>query len=586
MATAMERKLGEMLVKDKVISKQELEAAIKQQEATRRSLGHVLIDMGLTTEWEMAAALGKQLNVPFITLSHYEIDEQVLASLPKEIVRKYKIVPVDKTGDTLTIALSDPSNIYLLDELKLLTRNEIIPVISFESDITEAINRYYPGIGDKAGPAIDESLKEIEGMDMKAAVKSALEADALEVEAASEPEPEADEEGGVNDAPVIQLVNNIVSEALKMGASDIHIEPYEKKIRLRYRIDGKLAEMPGPPKKFQAAIVSRIKIMSELDIAERRLPQDGRFRVKIQGRPIDFRVSTCPIIYGEKVVMRILDQGNLMLNLEDLGFEPHIKQKLESSILRPYGMCLITGPTGSGKSTTLYSALARINDPTKNISTIEDPVEYNLPGINQVNAKPDVGLTFPAALKSFLRQDPDIIMVGEIRDLETGSIAIKAALTGHMVLSTLHTNDCAGTIQRMINMGIDDFLITAALNMIEAQRLARRVCKNCRSEYKPEKAELLSLGVKAENIDPNQVLYKGKGCETCRGTGYKGRVGLYEVLVMDDRIRDSVMEGLPTNQLKRVAIEQGMESMRMAAIKKVLGGATTTEQALELTIED
>jgi type IV pilus assembly protein PilB len=586
MATAMERKLGEMLVKDKVITPKDLEAAIKQQEATRRSLGHVLIDMGLTTEWEMAAALGKQLNVPFITLSHYEIDEAVLHSLPREIVRKYKIVPVDKTGDTLTIALSDPSNIYLLDELKLLTKNDIIPVISFESDITEAIARYYPGIGEAAGPAIDEALKEIEGLDMKAAVKSALEADALTVESGEDAAPADDGDTDLNDAPVIQLVNTIVTEALKMGASDIHIEPYEKKIRLRYRIDGKLAEMNSPPKKFQNAIVSRIKILSELDIAEKRMPQDGRFRVKIQGRPIDFRVSTCPVIYGEKVVMRILDQGNLMLNLEDLGFEPHIKEKFESSILRPYGMCLITGPTGSGKSTTLYSALARINDPTKNISTIEDPVEYNLPGVNQVNAKPEVGLTFPAALKSFLRQDPDIIMVGEIRDIETGSIAIKAALTGHLVLSTLHTNDCPSTIQRMINMGIDDFLITAALNMVQAQRLARRICKSCRTEYKADRQELLTLGVPESKIQPDQMLYKGRGCEACRNTGYKGRVGLYEVMVMDDRIRDAVMSKMPTNQLKRVAIEQGMESMRAAAIKKVLQGATTIEQAVELTFED
>jgi type IV pilus assembly protein PilB len=586
MATAMERKLGEMLVKDRVITPAALETAIKQQEATRRSLGHVLIDMGLTTEWEMAAALGKQLNVPFITLSHYEIDAQVLKSLPREIVRKYKIVPVDKTGDTLTIALSDPSNIYLLDELKLLTRNEIIPVISFESDIQEAINRYYPGLSEPTGPAIDEALKEIDGQDMKAAVKSALEADALEVESADVAAEDGNEDGAVNEAPVIQLVNGIVSEALRMGASDIHIEPYEKKIRLRYRIDGKLAEISNPPKKFQAAMVSRIKILAELDIAERRLPQDGRFRVKIQGRPIDFRVSTCPTVYGEKVVMRILDQSNLMLNLEDLGFDPAVKEKLESSILKPFGMCLITGPTGSGKSTTLYSALARINDPTKNISTIEDPVEYNLVGINQVGAKPDVGLTFPVALKSFLRQDPDIIMVGEIRDIETGSIAIKAALTGHLVLSTLHTNDAPGTIQRLINMGIEDFLITAALNMIEAQRLARRVCKKCRTEYKPEKAELLSLGLKEDKITPDIVLYKGKGCDVCRNTGYKGRVGLYEVMVMNDRLRDSVMAGLPTNQLKKVAIEEGLETMRAAAIKKVLQGATTIEQAVELTFED
>ncbi|MCC5877763.1 MAG: type IV-A pilus assembly ATPase PilB [Candidatus Sumerlaeia bacterium] len=580
----MERKLGEMLVKDNVISRDDLEKAITQQETSKRSLGSVLIDLGLTSEWEMAAALGKQLNVPFITLSHYEIDELVLNSIPREIVRKYKIVPVDKTGDTLTIALADPSNIYLLDELKILTKSDIIPVISFESDITEAIGRYYPGLNDDANQAnINEALKDISDEDMRSAMQSALEDDNFDMEESKEDE---DEDGAeINDAPVIQLVNMIISEALKMGASDIHIEPYEKKLRLRYRVDGVLHEMTNPPKKFQNAIISRIKILSELDIAERRLPQDGRFRVKIQGRPIDFRVSTCPVIYGEKVVMRILDQGNLMLNLEDLGFDADIKKKFEDAILRPYGMCLITGPTGSGKSTTLYSALSRINDPSKNISTCEDPVEYNLPGINQVNARPDVGLDFAAALKSFLRQDPDIIMVGEIRDLETGAIAVKAALTGHLVLSTLHTNDAPGTVQRLLNMGIEDFLITASLNMIQAQRLARRICKKCRYEYKPDAIEAKVLGVDF-NEKEDLLFYKGKGCDVCRHTGYKGRVGLYEVMVMDDPLRDAIMAEMPPSQFKRASIAQGMESMRQAAIKKVLQGATTVEQTLELTVED
>jgi type IV pilus assembly protein PilB len=585
MATAMERKLGEMLVKDNLITTDQLEEALRAQETSRRSLGHILIEMGLTSEWEMAAALGKQLNVPFITLSHYDIDEGVLKTIPREIVRKYKIVPVDKTGDTLTIALSDPSNIYLLDELKLLTKHDIIPVISFESDIMEAIGRYYPDLGSRDGTSISEALKEIQDTDVHAAVKDALAFEDMELTDAEE-ESGDDGDAEINDAPVIQLVNKFITEAIKSGASDIHIEPYEKKLRLRYRIDGVLHEMTSPPKKFQNAIVSRVKILSELDIAERRVPQDGRFRVKVQNRPIDFRVSTCPVIYGEKVVMRILDQGNLMLNLEDLGFEKHIKEKFESSILKPYGMCLITGPTGSGKSTTLYSALSRINDPTKNISTIEDPVEYNLPGINQVNARPDIGLDFAAGLKSFLRQDPDIIMVGEIRDGETAGIAIKAALTGHLVLSTLHTNDAPSTVQRLVNMGMENFLITASLIMVQAQRLARRICKNCRTEYTPDEAEIKLLGFKPGDLEAGQVFYKGRGCEVCRQSGYKGRLGLYEVLTMNDRLRDALMEGIPTNQFKRLAIEEGMESMRVAARNKVRSGATTTAQAVELTIDD
>lgn len=575
----MERQLGNMLVKDGVISAADLEEASRRQDATKGSLGRVLIEMGLTTEWEMAAALGKQLNVPFITLSHYDIDRQVLEAIPEEIVKRYKIVPVDKTGDALTIALSDPSNIYLLDELRLLTKCQIIPVISFESDIMEAINRYY---GDAEGGNLDEMLKEISDTDVKAAAEAA----ASEMSFGGEEKPEEGNNIGgdvaVDEAPVIQLVNLIVTEAIKAGASDIHIEPFEKQLRLRYRIDGNLQEMTPPPKAFQNAIISRIKILSDLDIAEKRLPQDGRFRVKYNNRAIDFRVAICPVVHGEKIVIRILDGGNLMLNLEDLGFDPDVLQKFLTEIQKPWGMCLITGPTGSGKSTTLYSALSNINTPDSNIQTIEDPVEYNLFGINQVQAKPDIGLTFAAGLKSFLRQDPDIVMIGEIRDLETGEIAIKAALTGHLVLSTLHTNDAPSTVQRLVNMGVEPFLITAALNMVEAQRLGRRICKNCKHEIActPEAIAALSLP------QTTRTLMHGGGCEKCRNTGYKGRVGFYEVMVVTDRMREAIMNNIPTLGLKRMAIEEGMISLRMAAVKKLLEGVTTVEEVLSGTISD
>jgi len=581
MPTALERQLGEMLVRDKVISQNELETALRRQEETRGSLGRVLIELGFTSEWEMAAALGKQLNVPFITLSHYDIDRQVLESIPEELVRKYKIVPVDKTGDTLTIALADPSNIYLLDELRILTKCQIIPVISFESDIMEAINRYYGG---QEESRLDEMLKEITDADIRA-VESQREAESIAMVASEEEGVGGSgdsDEAEVNDAPVIQLVNLIITEAIKAGASDIHVEPYEKVLRLRYRIDGVLQEMTPPPKQFQNAIISRIKILSELDIAEKRLPQDGRFRVKYNGRAIDFRVAVCPTVHGEKVVIRILDQSNLMLNLTDLGYEPHILEKFEEQLRKPWGMILVTGPTGSGKSTTLYSALSTINDARKNIQTIEDPVEYNLMGINQVHARPDIGLTFAAALRSFLRQDPDIIMVGEIRDFDTAEMSIKAALTGHLVLSTLHTNDAPSSIQRLINMGVESFLVTASLNMVEAQRLGRRVCKNCKTEYEPSADLLAALGIK----DPKTMLARGEGCDRCRQTGYKGRVGFYEVMVVTDVLRDAIIQGVPTNQLKKQAVEEGMETLRMAATKKLLQGVTTVEEVLSTTMAD
>jgi type IV pilus assembly protein PilB len=574
MPTAMERKLGELLVSDKVISQKDLEVALRKQEENGSSLGRILIDMGLTSEWEMAAALGKQLNVPFITLSHYDIDPQVLASIPSEIVKRYLIVPVDRTGDTLTVALSDPSNILALDELRLLTKCNIVPVISFEPDIKEAIERYYGSDDGK------DLLKDRADDDTGAEEKPFEEA----------PSSEEDSDGDISsvqadDAPVIQLVNKTVSDAIKARASDIHIEPMEKSLRVRYRIDGVLHEITPPPKKFQNAIISRIKILSDLDIAERRVPQDGRFKVRSGAKTIDFRVSTCPTAFGEKVVLRVLDRSSLLVNLTDLGFDPDILKIFAEQIRMPWGMILVTGPTGSGKSTTLYSALNTINDPRKNIMTVEDPIEYQLKGINQVQVRPDIQppLTFAVALRSFLRQNPDIILVGEIRDPETAEIAVKAALTGHLVLSTLHTNDAPSTPSRLTNMGVERFLVTASLLCVLGQRLVRRICEGCKEESHPSRELLQATG-----IDPNTVgaLYAGQGCDRCHGSGFRGRVALYELMRITDRIRNAVIENCGAGQLKQIAIEEGMITLRKAGITKVLAGMTTLEEVVGQTMAD
>ncbi|MGI8908641.1 MAG: type IV-A pilus assembly ATPase PilB [Candidatus Sumerlaeaceae bacterium] len=563
----MERKLAEMLVRDNVISDADLELALSQQGDKGGSLGRILIDNGYASEWELAAALGKQLEVPFITLSHYEIDPEILSSIPADIVRKYQIIPVDKTGDTLTVALSDPSNIVLLDELRLVTKCKIVPVISFESDILEAIRTYYQEGGD-----VDEMLKEVSEIDDQLLQMTEISDDG---ELIDDLAPDAE------DAPVIQLVNMVIAEAIRLRASDIHVEPYEKVLRLRYRVDGVLQEGKSPPKKFQNAIISRLKIMSEMDIAERRLPQDGRFKLQVLGKAIDFRVSSLPVQNGEKVVIRLLDSSNLMLNLTDLGMSREALDKFERQIRAPWGMCLVTGPTGSGKSTTLYSALSTINDSGKNISTIEDPVEYQLKGINQVQAKPDIGLTFAAGLKSFLRQDPDIIMVGEVRDLETAEIAIKAALTGHLVLSTIHTNDAPSTVNRLTNMGVESFLVTAALNMVVAQRLVRRICDYCKQPYglPPDMANALGLPV-------DMTVYRGEGCERCNARGYKGRMALYEIMVLSDNMRDRIIDGISTTALKRLASEEGMETLRMAGLTKAKEGVTTVDEVLGTTAAD
>jgi len=577
MPSRLERKLGEYLVAEGILQSDQLDSALVEAESRRMSLGRVLTEAGITSEWEMAAAFGRQLNVPFITLSHYEIDKAIVDAVPRDIVIRYKVVPVDKTGDTLTVALADPSDLYVLDELKLLTKCDIVPVISFESDINEAIERYYGG----AAEAEDE-IAPIEDNDLEKILAEAF-SDGDDVEVMDERGlDDADGEEAVS-APVIQLVNAMITQAIKIGASDIHMEPYEKQMRVRYRVDGTLQEVGRqPPKKWQNAITSRVKIMSELDIAEKRLPQDGRFKFRWKTKAIDFRVSVCPVVHGEKIVMRLLDSSNLKLDLMDLGFEREPLDIFKRQIFQPYGMCLVTGPTGSGKSTTLYSALSTINDPTKNISTVEDPVEYQLKGINQVNVRADIGLTFAAGLKSFLRQDPDIIMVGEIRDLETASIAIKAALTGHMVLSTLHTNDAPSTISRLTNMGVESFMVCAAVNCVLAQRLVKKICPNCGYEYQPSEEEKAEIGLQGMDV----TFAAGQGCEKCFGKGMKGRLALHEVMELNPDLRDLIAEGPTTNQLKRAAVSMGMLTLRMIGTRKVLQHKSTVSEVISATALD
>jgi type IV pilus assembly protein PilB len=563
----MERKLGDLLVKDGIVTQDQLDSAVKKQKETNQSLGRILMETGAASEWEIAAALGKQLNVPFITLSQYEIERQVLESIPRDIVMKYNIVPVDRTGDTLTVALPDPNNIFILDELRLLTKCQIVPVISFETDIQEAIQRYYGK--DDGATALDDMLKEMSDHDM-------------EIVQSSEDDDDLDLSVQVNEAPIIKLVNAIISEAIRCRASDIHVEPYERDLRLRYRVDGVLQEQPSPPKRFQNAILSRIKILAEMDIAEKRMPQDGRFRVRMDGQDIDFRVNSIPTPNGEKIVIRILAKASLM-SLEDLGFDEEEKRKFTEQIRKPWGMVLVTGPTGSGKSTTLYSALTTINTPTKNISTIEEPVEYQLHGINQVQARYDIGLTFAEGLRAFLRQDPDIIMVGEIRDPETVEVAIKAALTGHLVLSTLHTNDAPSSITRLINMGVEPFLVTSSLNMVVAQRLVRRICRECRESFTPTSELIGQIGMQE---DTTTEFYRGAGCAECRDTGYKGRVALYEIMVLTDAMRDKIIEGISTTSLKQMAMREGMRTLRGSGILKIVQGVTTLEEVLSTTVSD
>ncbi|WP_437617715.1 type IV-A pilus assembly ATPase PilB [Sorangium sp. So ce1151] len=561
-------RLGELLVREKLISLQQLRQAQEEQRKTGQNLGYALAKLGYISDGEITSFLSTQYRVPAVALDEYEIDAEVSRLVSREVCEKHKIIPISRSGTALVVAMADPTNLHAIDDIKFLTGFNVEPVVASETGITEAIERAY-----NVGPSYDEVLSEFGEEEVGFQVE-ADDVNVLELEKAAE------------GAPVVRLVNAILLNAIKKGASDIHVEPYEKKLRVRYRVDGVLMEEMQPPIKLKNAIASRLKIMSSLDIAERRLPQDGRIKLKMgRGREMDFRVSVLPTIWGEKIVLRLLDKSNLQLDMAKLGFDPKPLADFKWAIGQPWGMVLVTGPTGSGKTTTLYSALSDLNQIGANISTAEDPVEYNLHGINQVQMHDEIGLNFAMSLRSFLRQDPDIIMVGEVRDFETAEIAVKAALTGHLVLSTLHTNDAPATISRLLNMGVEPFLITASVNLVLAQRLARKVCSDCRVPMRVEARVLLDFGF-TEQQAARAELVKGAGCKTCNGSGYKGRVALYEVMRFTDSLKEMVLQGASTAELKAAAIKGGMLTLRMSGIEKVLAGVTTTEEVGRVTMGD
>ena len=567
---SVSNRLGELLVREKLISLQQLRQAQDEQKVSGQNLGYTLAKLGYISDDEITSFLSTQYRLPAIDLDEFEVDAEVIRLVSREVCEKHKILPVSRSGSSLIVAMADPTNLHAIDDIKFLTGYNVEPVVASETAIHAAIERYY-----NVGPSYDEVMAEFniddEDIDFSATDE---ELNALELERASA------------DAPVVRLVNMLLLNAIRKRASDIHIEPYERKLRVRYRVDGVLNEEMTPPLKLKAALVSRLKIMSKLDIAERRLPQDGRIKLKLgKGREMDFRVSVLPTMWGEKVVLRLLDKSNLQLDMTKLGFENKPLADFKWAIGQPWGMVLVTGPTGSGKTTTLYSALSELNKVDVNISTAEDPVEYNLPGINQVQMHDEIGLNFAMSLRSFLRQDPDIIMVGEVRDFETAEIAVKAALTGHLVLSTLHTNDAPATISRLLNMGVEPFLITASVNLVLAQRLARRVCPECKKPLEVEPQSLRDMGFSEEMIK-DLVIYKGVGCSNCNGTGYKGRIALYEVMRFVDELKEMVLQGASSAELKVAAARLGMNTLRMAGIRKIAEGVTTPEEVLRVTMSD
>ncbi len=568
----MGKKLGEMLVSEGIVNRQQLDQALERQAELGGKLGENLAELGfIESEEEIIEILGRQLNVGAMKLSEMELDPEVVGMVPVEMAQKFNAIPVDLDGNSLTVAVSDPGNIFVLDALKFITGCEIVPVIAAESSIQRAIEKYY-----QLGDELAEIVKDI--------VDEELE---LVQEGEGEEIPNLQVlRSAVQEAPLVKLVNGIISDAIRKGASDIHIETHERILRVRYRIDGTLMDMSPLPYRLKAAIVSRVKIMSELDIAERRTPQDGRIKVKMGNKTVDIRVSTLPTIFGEKVVMRILDPTNLMLDLTDLGFEERALADFKTAIKKPYGIVLVTGPTGSGKTTSLYSAMTLINKPDVNIMTAEDPVEYHLEGINQVHVHPEIGLTFASALRAFLRQDPNIIMVGEIRDLETAEIAIRAALTGHLVLSTVHTNDAPSTINRLVDMGIQPFLVSSSLNLIVAQRLVRKICLHCKQkdEQTPELGEFLEqLGFspqEAENLDT----FHGSGCEECHKTGFSGRLGIYEVLPISAKMKELIVKQASIRELRKQMVQEHVLTLRDAAMDKLRQGITTVEEVIRETV--
>ncbi len=563
-------RLGELLVRNNIVTKEQLAKALEEQKGSEGQLrlGSILTKNGLISEQDLITFLSKQYGVPSINLSEFEADAAVVKIIPADVAQKYQIVPVNRAGSTLIIAMTDPSNIFAIDDIKFMTGYNVEVVVASESAIKTAIDKYYDQSASLADVMGDLDMEDLEVVD------TADEVDVSSLERATE------------DAPVVKLVNLILTDAIKRKASDIHIEPYERSFRVRYRIDGVLYEVMKPPLKLKNAITSRIKIMAELDIAERRLPQDGRIKIKLGGgQDMDYRVSVLPTLFGEKVVLRLLDKSNLQLDMTKLGYEPDALHYFKEAIHKPFGMVLVTGPTGSGKTVSLYSALGELNKTTENISTAEDPVEFNFAGINQVQMHEDIGLNFAAALRSFLRQDPDIIMIGEIRDFETAEIAIKAALTGHMVLSTLHTNDAPATINRLLNMGVEPFLVASAVNLITAQRLARRVCSECKEPEEIPVQALIDAGVAPEEA-PSYVCYKGTGCSKCNNTGYKGRVGFYQVMPMLEEIRELILNGANTAEIKRESMRLGIKTMRQSGLTKLKEGVTSFEEVLRVTVAD
>jgi type IV pilus assembly protein PilB len=574
----MSSRLGEILVKDSLITGDQLAQALDYQKKNGGRLGTCLSKLGLVSDEDITAVLSRQYGVPSINLNFYEVDPAVIHLVPQETAVRYQIVPLSRVGSTLTIAMSDPTNVFAMDDIKFMTGFNVEPVVASETAIDEAIQKFYGESGAvDTGEELDKVMKDLVDADAEALELAADQAE-MDLESLSK---------AAEEAPIIKLVNLILTDAVKRGASDIHVEPYEKEYRVRFRVDGILQNVMAPPLKLKDAISSRIKIMAKLDISEKRLPQDGRIMIKYvkdgKKKELDFRVSTVPTLFGEKIVMRLLDKENLRLDMTKLGFEPESLAKFERQILKPYGMVLVTGPTGSGKTNTLYSSVARLNTPETNIMTAEDPVEFQLPGINQVQMKEQIGLNFASALRAFLRQDPNIILVGEIRDFETAEIAVKAALTGHLVLSTLHTNDAPSTISRLMNMGIEPFLVATSVNLICAQRLVRRICAQCKEPLQIQREALVDAGYTAEEA-ATVVIQHGRGCGTCNNTGYKGRVGLYEVMELQDELRELVLVGASALELRKKALEAGMITLRRSGLIKAAAGLTTLEEVVRETV--
>ena len=570
----MSVRLGEILIKESLITQDQLQKALEFQRANGGKLGSCLTKMGFITDDDITGVLSRQYGVPSINLKYYEIDPNVIKLIPQDTALRYQVIPLSRVGSVLTIAMTDPTNVFAMDDIKFMTGFNVEPVVASESAIAEAITKFY---GENASvQELDKVMKDLAGE----------EAD-LELAGEEEQMDLASLEKAAEEAPIIKLANLILTDSLRKGASDIHLEPYEKEYRVRFRVDGILQPVMNPPMKLKDALTSRLKIMAKLDISEKRLPQDGRIMIKFsrdgKKKELDFRVSTVPTLYGEKIVLRLLDKENLRLDMTKLGFEQESLTKFERNILRPYGMVLVTGPTGSGKTNTLYSSVSRLNTPETNIMTAEDPVEFQLAGINQVQMKEQIGLNFAAALRAFLRQDPNIILVGEIRDFETAEIAVKAALTGHLVLSTLHTNDAPSTISRLMNMGIEPFLVATSVNLICAQRLVRRICANCKEVLALPEQTLLDAGYTSEEAKTTQISH-GKGCSVCNNTGYKGRVGLYEVMEITDDLKELILVGASAMELKKKSIENGMITLRRSGLLKTALGQTTLEEVLRETV--